>query len=224
MTRLFKERPLLFTDVMVRALLAGTKTQTRRIVKFPVRKGRHGFYTAESLAHAFSISEPNGHAALEILASCCPYGAVGDRFWLREAYRTIKAFDHLKPSEILARHQNPPLEYIADGDEKGNYSDRTVLGRSRHAPFMPRWASRLTLEIASIRVERLQDISEADALAEGVGPVQLLRLTNGQQMPIENAKHLFERLWESIHGPDSWAQNPWVWAIEFRRIEGGHND
>lgn len=162
---------------MVLAILAGHKTQTRRLVKLAGRD------LALDLA---------GDELAQLLQS--PYAKPGDRLWVKEAWRTPPEFDHLKPS-LLA--MDIPIEYRADGEPKNGGKWRTPL-------FMPRWASRITVEIVAVRMERLQEISEADARAEGMD----------SESPVE----AYSTLWESLHGMDAWAKNPWVWRIEFAVI------
>lgn len=169
------ERPILFSAPMVRALLADTKTQTRRIVKG-------------------CISFDDDY---EIVAS--PYGTPGDRLWVREAWRSGKLTDRFPPREMTPH----PVWYDADGA-----APAATNGKPRPGMFMPRWASRITLDLTGVRVERLQDISEADALAEG-SP-----LTSGSY----SHRGWYRELWGEINGRDSWATNPWVWVLSFRRI------
>jgi hypothetical protein len=125
---------------------------------------------------------------------------------VREAWQALPEYDHLKPSEV------PVGSGIIHLAERENCQWDS---RYRHARFMPRWASRITLEITNVRVERLQDISEADAQAEGCrGPVSKETMWETGLVPSE----AFERLWTQINGLDSWAANPWVWVIEFKRV------
>ena len=188
-----KERPILFSAPMVRALLAGTKTQTRRIIK-----PQHlAFFNQDAAA---MLSDWNERPL--------PYGQPGDRLWVRETFGHFECNQHFKPG--------CNVYYRADGN-------CLELEPWRPSIHMPRWASRITLEITSVRVERLQEISEADAIAEGV-----TRLPGGDMWtaggiydgPLHDANPCgaYRRLWESINGPDSWAANPRVWAIEFRRV------
>jgi hypothetical protein len=177
------ERPILFSAPMVRAILSGTKTQTRRVVKgMALLWLRPDGFTPE-----FTALPENG---------LCPYGQPGDRLWVREAWRAW-------PDGVAYRAD------ISDAD----------LADAVHAPWRPsihmhRAASRITLEITAVRVERLQDISEADAKAEGVTrPVPML---DDDPSTYVDA---FGDLWASINGPGSWDSNPWVWVIEFRRVE-----
>lgn len=192
---ILKERPILFSAPMVRALLAGTKTQTRRILKL-----RPGFDIEQrDDARTWPWAEhPDGYADLWMP---CPYGQPGDRLWVRETF--LKAD---KRATGL-----PPWVYAAD------YAD-CDKPKTRWKPsiHMPRVASRITLEITSVRVQRLWNISEADAMAEGAP------LSEGDPCPEpEFQSHTlgFFRLWDSINGPHSWTANPWVWVIDFKRVE-----
>ncbi len=188
-----RERPILFSGPMVRALLADIKTQTRRVVKPQPRRVDGGvpFGDAPAWAHA----EP-GSAMMR-----CPYGIRGDRLWVREAWRPVHSGD-----------KSLGAQYRADVSR-----DQTVWRPSIH---MPRWASRITLEVTGVRVERLQDIGEADATSEGVDSVygDLYGIAEPGER-VQRAK--FHLLWESINGPGSWAENPLVWAVEFRRVGAG---
>jgi hypothetical protein len=171
---------------MVRALLDGKKTQTRRIYK--VKNG--GIWP-----HA------NDLPGMRQVLRNCPYGQPGDRLWVRESWSTHATFDRYAPSELTHMRS---FHYWADGD--------LVTGKKRPSIHMPRWASRITLEITGVRVERLQDISESDALAEGVK--NSLHLPGGRF-----AKENYEHLWWTIHGDGSWEANPWVWVIEFKKAD-----
>ena len=182
-----KERPILFSAPMVRALLAGTKTQTRRIIK-----PQHlAFFNQDAAA---MLSDWNERPL--------PYGQPGDRLWVRETFGHFECNQHFKPG--------CNVYYRADGN-------CLELEPWRPSIHMPRWASRITLEITSVRVERLQDISEADAQAEGA-PFELgelERLILGAKAKYRSG---FCRLWQSINGPGSWDANPWVWVVEFQRV------
>lgn len=179
-----KERPILFSAPMVRALLDGSKTQTRRV--FKAKNG--GVWPHK-----------NDLPGMRQILRNCPYGQPGDRLWVREtwAYGT-----HAMASKDP--EAEGPWVYAADNMQAhGRLCDR--WSPSIH---MFRTASRITLEITGVRVERLHDISEADAVAEGVGirchsPMAVLE---------------YSMLWESINGPGSWEANPWVWVVEFKRV------
>ena len=179
-----KERPILFSAPMVRALLDGSKTQTRRVVKHPLLCDL-----------SFIVNCGDGWWGDEEgeVQARCPYGQPGDRLWVREAWTTHACFDKVPPRDLTTRS----IHYIADGEiETGKY---------RPPMFMPRWASRITLEITAVRIERLQDISETDALAEGID--------QDTCAPIA----VYRELWEQINGHASWDLNPWVWVIEFKK-------
>lgn len=196
-----KERPILFSAPMVRALLAGTKTQTRRIAK-PVRHPDLGnVYTPGAL-----VLE---HEPQHVIERCCPYGQPGDRLWVRETFGHFERNENFKPGcDVFFRADGNCLE----------------LEPWRPSIHMPRWASRILLEITDVRVERLQDISREDAQAEGCDhndPCDHVRhscASIGCQGP--DYRVGYRQLWEQINGAGSWAANPWVWAITFRRVEG----
>ena len=175
-----KERPILFSAPMVRAILAGTKTQTRRVVK-PQPASVPGYREGDAL-------NCNGKPVM------CPHGHTGDRIWVREAHVIVGPGDI--GYGITVDH--PVARYRA------TEPDLFVVGGWRPSIHMPRWASRITLEITGIRVERLNDISDDDAIAEG--------------MANDDAWYDYMRLWEQINGPGSWEANPWVWVISFKRI------
>ena len=224
-----KERPILFSGPMVRALLSGSKTQTRRVVKPQPTEfvGGPGVTLRDGspapLVPLDDSVEPYGR---EIV---CPYGQPGDRLWVRETFfafgrwetrfSTTKGRDewHFVDMTMEAGHQ---YAYPANGHRIASYrrtAGVTPTWWKRPAIFMPRWASRITLEVTSVRVERLQDISEADALAEGVTDDGSL-VTDLAGNDRGGAFAAFATLWEVINGADSWDDNPWVWVVEFRRL------
>ena len=202
---MLKERPILFNVDMVRALLDGRKTQTRRIVK--PTKDRNG--SGCQLAPCEIAGEVNGGDY-----SLCPYGRPGDQLWVREAFEVGLCTE----STLAYRATHKP----SDLDE-GWYEPI----KWRPSIHMPRWASRITLEIVSVRVERLQDISEADALAEGIEPPEGETYRDYAVKPEDNEGHdyylcpqdSFISLWEKINGLESCKANPWVWVVEFKCLE-----
>lgn len=230
-----KERPIPFSAPMVRALLAGEKTQTRRAVKLPHSNplgqwetllwgGQDGGRTKDG--DTMPAQMAIGHSRTgDILL--CPYGQPGDRLWVREVWRTDASLDGKAPSTFSGW----PVRYDADGKTLRHgafYGD--TKGKTRPSLFMPRWASRINLEVTSVRVERLQDISESDCWAEGIEEVMhdfddaaQIDMANRLGCRIEDAKPLYALLWEQINGKGSWDANPWVWVIDFRRTaqEGG---
>lgn len=207
-----KERPILFSGPMVRAILAGRKTQTRRIVKphrdddcFVLVDYGDGWWPWRS-----DDGESNALSDGTEQIIRCPYGHPCDRLWVRETW----AYGiHALAAE---RDEDGPFVYAADGTTQGRLCDRW-----RPSIHMPRAASRITLEITDVRVERLQDISEEDCIAEGVYSVQSNDL--GTEVPYYRSlfqpRDLYKMIWESIHGAGAWDANPWVWVIEFKRAE-----
>jgi hypothetical protein len=210
-----KESPIIFGADMVAAILRGDKTQTRRVIK----------PQPPAEIEEFLPADPEGfwgfnHDNRPTLCIHCPYGEIGDRLWLREAwsyYEHETLFDCIrykadgycrKPDFArMTEEQCGAFEMHCDGCGCADHRWRSPI-------HMPRWASRITLEIAGLRVERLQDISEEDAQAEGV--------TESIVLPGDCGSFVasFGYLWESIHGAGSWAENPWVWVIEFKRVGG----
>jgi len=188
------EKPILFSAPMVRAILSGTKTQTRRVVK--PRKDRD---LGCDLAACELAGEVNGGEYRN--ASYTP----GDRLWVREAWRVFAAFNKKPPRDIT---RNELVWYEAQ-DEVPFHP--TAFGRLRPSMFMPRWASRITLEVTGVRVERLQAISASDAISEGIP-------RGGPENPDGIEQREYRALWEQINGPGSWDANPWVWVVEFRRL------
>ena len=234
-----KERPILFSGPMVRALLDGSKTQTRRVVKpSPVADIRFcgGAYIPTNKHGGIAVEAPH-------IASVCPYGQPGDRLWVREAWR-IGAWNESKGALAIDYMASAPEKtpWITVPEDPENYHGASVFEkywiqstddcfkskfemddndsyhwapgqspcRIRPSIHMPRWVSRITLEITGVRVERLQDISEADAKAEGC--------TVWPECKEPAAINLYSLLWEKINGPDSWDANPWVWVIEFKKV------
>jgi hypothetical protein len=192
------ERPILFSGPMVRAILEGKKTATRRIVK---RQGDMEFDPADPHFGPYWLSyvtDADGEAA----RVRCPYGSPGDRLWVREGHA-------LDGSQVFYRA----------GHAEAQSSGPRVDIRWRPSIFMPRRASRITLEITGVRVERLQQISEADAMAEGcplINPDPFIPGHGGS-----SASGWYSQLWEDINGAGSWDANPWVWVVEFRALERG---
>lgn len=198
-----KERPILFSGPMVRAILDGRKTQTRRAMK---NSKRHSSGTENDGFGGFKLNE-------------CPYGKPGDRLWVREAWGVAAIYDQTRPSGIcqdIRRDPNWPLNKAPCGVRYPANMD-CVGVRIRPSIHMPRWASRITLEITDVRVERLNDISEEDAKAEGFGLGAILKSERfGRYMSA--GQFGFASLWESINGEGSWAANPYVWVIEFEKV------
>lgn len=225
-----KEHPILFSGPMVKAILEGRETQTRRIVDWKRLHKQAGltFPTKCRLAW-FTILNGWGIDAGDSVmrAVDCPYGQPGSRLWLKETWQYADWTDDGYPFIRYAANNETKLieSGIPDAWEQkledawcrlstdANYAiDQKAADRVwRPSIFMPRWASRITLKVTAVRVERLQNISENDALAEGVESWK-----RGETY--EAAKSKYAALWESINGPGSWAKNPWVWALSFKRI------
>lgn len=231
-----KERPILFSAQMVRAILAGHKTQTRRVVKLDREKRAHPELSISMRGDGDARIElwPDTGRAFGNFARtsrlACPYGVPGDRLWVREAHwlygrwrkngktstgrqrwRFVATYGHnvQANSGEYVRFQAPDRKPAAE-----------ELGFHRRPSIhMPRWASRITLEITGVRVERLQDISESDARAEGGSGSVGVAIEMGLE-PF-TAIDSFRAIWESINGPESWDANPWVWVVEFTRLKGG---
>lgn len=199
-----KERPLLFSAPMVRALIAGTKSQTRRVVKAPgwdPASPEYGGLTGikQHADERIGLQAYFWHARSALAHGVrCPYGQPGDRLWVRETWRRY----------------GDGIAYRAD------YGDASFADEV-HAPWkpsihMPRCLSRITLEITGVRVERLKDISADDAYDEGAADWAAETQRNGNKWP--NIVRAYQGLWESINGPGSWDANPWVWVLSFRRL------
>lgn len=219
-------KPILFSGPMIRGILEGRKTQTRRVVKPKdlIVRDHNGKRLAEIDCELLTEQQGVAH-------SQCPSGKPGDLLWVRE---TTEAYEY--ESGVYSRYvaDGVPVLYSACDDPmyNGSLAHWNYFRDSRPSIHMPGWASRLTLEITNVRVERLQDISEADAIAEGAmvedyecqlgeGYTSALCYHHGQPENEEGAwfdtaKESFRDLWQSINGGDSWAQNPWVWMVEFK--------
>ncbi|MEW3783125.1 hypothetical protein ACM74W_01850 [Pseudomonas aeruginosa] len=202
-----KERPILFTGPMVRAILEGRKTVTRRVVK-PQPDFLGSMVDPNT---PFKTLDAGLHARIT-----CPHGEPGDRLWVREAWAADAQVDAIAPRDLS---QGEPIWYPADFSVRQTGCSMISKGRGRPSIHMPRWASRILLEITAVRIERLQDISEKQALAEGVelegeGVCWAGAAGTASDSPVES----FRLLWELINGAGSWNANPWVWGVEFKRV------
>lgn len=230
---MIKERPILFNGEMVLALLAGEKTQMRRVINPQpehrqfhewegqlIYEGEHRVWCWQDKTWDLLL---DSKADRDELAALCPYGVPGDRLWVRETWVSM--------GKQAIIYQATNIGY--------------PVSQWRPSIHMPRWASRITLEITKVRVERLHDISEADAQAEGVGVGRRARLNGdracihcgaGERQHIGWARACFGRssvydpktfkggfclLWQQTNGTDSWLANPWVWVVEFNRLDSG---
>ncbi len=229
-----RERPILFSGPMVRAILNGSKTQTRRVVK-PQPTNRHVFRAVsghEWLGHERTWlwdarwEDERGRHGTFVGDFRCPYGQPGDRMWVRESWATPTSYDSLSPSEAMATMGQrlpfgaPQVWYRASTREQNQANHRW-----RPSIHMPRRISRLTLEITEVRVERLQEITEADARAEGITDGGCLSCGESEPCgcanPAPDARDSFAWLWNQINEARGfgWHANPWVWVIGFRRVE-----
>jgi hypothetical protein len=221
------EKPILFSGEMVRAILDSRKTQTRRVIK-PMSKKQAKWLTpelintvphGEMLGGGWQMHHP--HADTDDLGVYvkydsplgwvkCPYGKPGDLLWVRETWASHEYMDDTKPSEFTEGAQMLPVWYRAN-----NQMHNVNQGKWRPSIFMPRWASRITLRVTDVRVERVQDISEADARAEGV------LKAGGASLSLYTARHHFSQLWDRINAKRGygWDVNPWVWVVEFRLVD-----
>lgn len=213
------DRPILFSAPMVRALLEGRKTQTRRVIK-PQPTGRidplisfnHG---RMEIAFGPDMRDKDGGPKW-----WRPLAQAGDRLWVREACAIVGTVD---PGFVLYRADGYEAECIRHGFDKP-FPPETEA-RWRPSIHMPRWASRLTLEVIDVRVERLQDISEADAIAEGCTQALADDIMQAEELAVYASTHilcpdarariLFETLWDQVNGPSAWERNPWVAAYTF---------
>lgn len=201
-----RERPILFSADMVRAVRDGRKTQTRRPLKLPrcmqwyaeLGGEREGWYCDVGGRGWWSVDE-----------LACPFGRVGDQLWVRETWKPHSAYAGLPPRMI------PESKVFYAADDSYAPSNTSWIP-SIH---MPRWASRITLEVSDVRVQRLGDISDDDAIAEGVMPAVGGDWTGATGQRGMTPLAAFALLWGSIYGAGSWDANPWVWALTFRRVE-----
>jgi hypothetical protein len=213
-----KERPILFKAEMVNAIRERRKTQTRRVIK-PQPAADADMFNAR-----FGIVTDLAN----FVVYTCPQGKPGDRLWVRETWRTFNGFDHLKPSDLV--QSIDWIRYEADGESWDNQ------GKIRQSIFMPRWASRILLEITDIRAERLNDIGNGDAMQEGIvqtwgdfgGNPPKWAIDEVDSYGDASGSHIYDNhtssenfclLWESINGKGSWDENPWVWVVEFKEID-----
>jgi hypothetical protein len=206
-----KERPILMSAPMVNALLEGRKTQTRRIVKHNLTQlGDGHFYAFDHRGINYRVNTRTTTVrAWANLLQFCPYGQPGDRLWVKETFGITESAPYAdgQVDEVAI--------YRADG-----WNDDTGHFKWKPSIFMPRKFSRILLEITEVRVERLQDISEADAKAEGIEPELegWIDYRNPSCQMCVNPVGSYRTLWESINGSGSWNKNPWVWVISFKKV------
>lgn len=251
-----KERPILFNEQMVRQILADRdpKTQTRRAVKpqpvEPVaRPLKHaathpGAYFDSYCSERRTPENPRGMSDRwcwwtaddrpnPLSEVRCPFGAPGDRLWVREAF-AYSVRDHDLHHEGFSDETHHAV-YRATQESQGSWTHYDEHGKQtptspqwRPSIHMPRWASRITLDVTGVRVERLHAITEADAWAEGIGAVDgeiaaaaICRAAKVMACSPEDARATYGALWAEIYGAQSLVDNPWIWVVEFRRVESG---
>lgn len=200
-----KERPIIFSGSMMRAILSKQKVQTRRIIKPQPVLGK---------PWKDWIVDPE---EMDLPMAYCPYGIARDFLWVRETWATSIKWDGLPP-RIIPTHS--PVWYKATSQGKGD-----IIGKWRPSIYMPRWASHIMLEITDVRVERLQDISVKNCIAEGFDPVQQtadgITLIPAWQVADDTAHLMFRQKWDELNAKRGcgWDKNPWVWVIDFRMLE-----
>ena len=233
-----KERPILFSPPMVRAIIEGKKSQTRRLLRVPDHPAVADWvldseYRAAARAHSEKVAEqyvstfPYGRVP-------CIYGKPGDHLWVRERHAYLDVQKSALSQFPLGPQNNnevgPDIWLVAveysdgtqhddlsvEGEKPKQTRERGELGW-RPGMFMHRWASRITLEVTGVRLERLQAISEADAMAEGIARCDNGTFDGGGAAMGPNAQHAYMRLWDSLNAKRApWESNPWVWVVEFR--------
>ncbi|BDH46426.1 hypothetical protein TUM12370_24700 [Salmonella enterica subsp. enterica serovar Choleraesuis] len=234
-----KERGMIFNAEMVRAILDGRKTQTRRIIS---DRHIHLIDAASQVGECYPLESGVDHGnSQSYYREHCPFGKPGDRIWVRETWSQLGNEDGcaINWNDELVKGGGPEAAriYRASCEQKpGNYGLWSIPddafwkphtdsmefeGAWRPSIHMPRWASRITLEITDVRVERLNDISQSDALSEGmpVSHPSIDSVSRSLGYP-DFSRSAFAQLWQSIYGEESWQANPWVWVIEFKRVEG----
>jgi len=235
------------TAPMVRATLIDSKTLTRRLVNRLIGFGETTeFGQSETTGYDWHFRDKSMRwhdISNERLLKICPYGQPGDRLYVRETFRFSEEFENYSPKQVGEkcldagyRKEWAPIQYEADAcrvnwQSTGATSAAVIVpGKTRVSIHMPRWASRILLEITGVRVERLNDCSEADAIAEGIDRVEnnfgngraycdysLARLDDTAEW-FSSPVHSYRSLWEMINGANSWAANPFVWVVEFKRV------
>jgi len=215
-----KERPILFSTPMVQAVLDGRKTMTRQVINKLIGFGRiTEFSKTDTPGYDFCFRDKQMlcHDVREKrVLECCPYGKPGDRLWVKETFRPIypqdPTYNNGKPIDI---------DYRATYKEGYRLGDHLGWNKWKSPRFMPRSTSRILLEVTDVRIQRLQDISEADAKAEGAPVADIVsgRALLDQTSNQGSYRWGFRLLRDSINGPCAWDANPFVWVISFKRIE-----
>jgi hypothetical protein len=204
-----EEHPILFTREMVRAIIRGNKTQTRRVIKLPSSNYNFLGWCTSTTGDKKQI----GRAIFENMDTKesvylkCPYGQFGDHLWVRETWAVYPGL----------QTQQPTLFYKENGDDCA-YMDMRNL-KWKPSIFMPRWAARLHLEIKKVSVGLLKDISINDCLAEGMTPLRQMYIFGMNSEMIKRSYQLsYSMIWDSLYKNNSWDSNPYIWVIEFKRL------
>lgn len=211
-----REVGIQYSAPMVRGVLDDSKNVTRRTVKGEIPAG-----AVRAVFGQWSSGRPHAWRWLDQSGAPlgkpfrCPYGVAGDRLWVREAWRTLPRLDELPPRDVPP---GSPLTFYADGGDEA----ASLGGKFRPGMFMPRWASRILLEVTDVRVERLQEITHEQAIAEGIERVgnrwRHYFFPDDDSEAWEFPKNSFASLWVKLNGEGSWDASPWVFAIPFRRL------
>lgn len=216
-------KPILFSTEMVQAILKGTKTQTRRVVKFRNKKWKLSYEANDDNRtdlDAFGVLDENGNnieseenmpATLKQL-NLCPFGNVGDILWVRETWCKTPKAGYCYKASTDSNGEEIRLEYLKCGSEWAKW---------RPSIHMPKQACRILLRITEVKIERLQDITTKYAEAEGAKPIEKT-ITNARSKDkflYSDYREGFMLLWNKINGRGSWEENPWVWVIEFERVK-----
>jgi hypothetical protein len=237
------EHPIIFNDWSVRRILAGEKTQTRRVVKPQPNEGVEAIHEQDGSWFAGTINSEWDPVLWE---EKCPYGQPGDVLWVRETFRLDSVADDLSPAQVLECHKDndmpfdlPFTEYEADGEVRlgGSCVQEPSFGRKRSSIHMPRELCRLRLRVEDVRVEQVQEISYEDVVAEGLeshvdreryGQKRTVKypwsLIERDDLPdtghsVQDYDYAFKKLWNDIHGDGAWERNDWVWVVAFSRID-----
>ena len=208
-----KETGIIMSGDHPAKVLAGTKTMTRRLTKlheYNKEPDKWNIRPGVNCQFADSIERNKYNLPSQQIYIKCPYGLVGDRLWVRETWAVATTLNKTKPSDLLKKYSLIPITYKATYPNESHYMWRPLI-------LMPRWASRITLEITGVRVERLQEIKPEDVIKEGVEYYK----------PVPNEYldtyliYMFEELWNSLNAKRGygWEANPWVWVIEFKRVD-----
>lgn len=225
-----RERPIIFSGPMVKAILEDRKSQTRRVIKpQPEFNGKTWSWHPKANGET-AIITPGDWATSPSMPKYCPYGQPGDRLWVRETFAEREHNTQtVSETTVLYRADGRAEIFSSKGRSASSVDVLGAPDKWKPPIFMPRWASRITLEITDIRVERLHEISETDAIAEGV---RLLRDDSGSfagregpgnlVTPWLTAKEAFADKWDTINGKRApWSSNPWCWVLSFRKVTDG---